>query len=545
MNILTKTELNTLLSSGRIELSAGTYCFPIDFSYDFGSLDVYIQGVAGKTVITTYDGTAATDFSPKEIDTTQPDNNLDGLYVVGKHPVTSYGGGLAHLNLKGVYNTNGENVFYVQGTVLKKSNGIWSRHYTGAGFITQGNLIVKDVIFDNCQFYILSPFSLMGKLTTSENFEVDNCKFNNVARVISSITYGGIDQKPNWYNTLQYYSAVGQLRFKNFKMTNNEFSKIHSFIVGGFPPSEITTITNNTIRDCNTILHCFNLFIKCYGNDDYFRDRISQNISNNFFINIKPIANNWTTSLIRTSGMATINANQFIDCSQQICFLSGGQSIFSNNMVSKWVDGVELQSPVILVKTGPSTNLITGNNIVAPMSTIVALEGTSNTIITGNNIIGLTRYRTVSPTTLGISKDRVYYVTNLAKFKELAINYDNTVINNCHVFYNKTTQKWSKTVINNIGFLFSKADGAIGTQYLKVSNNVLEVEGLTNVSSRVGSNFKSILINDNDITGSIYLHLGLTPIDDYVFTNNYLKTPLTHSGTQVRNIYNENNKVAK
>lgn len=526
-----------------VNIPSGKWVFPIDFQYDFGNKDVSIIG--NHTTITSYDGSQATDFSPKEIDTTQLDLHPDGLYVVGKHPYISYGGGLAHLNLKGVYNTNGENVFYVQGTILKKKDGIWSRHYTGAGFITQGNLVIKNITFDNCQFYLFSPFSLTGQLTTSENFEIDNCKFKNVSRIVSSLTYAGIDQKLNWYTTLQYYSANGQLRFKNFKITNNEFSDIHSFIVGGFPPSEITTITGNTIRDCKTILHCFNLFIKFYGNEDYFRDRISQNISNNYFINIHPIANNWTTSLIRTSGMATVNANQFIDCSQQICFLSGGQSVFSNNIVSKWNDGVEIQSPVILVKTGPSTNLITGNSIVAPMSTIIALEGTSNTIITGNNIVGLTRYRTISATTLGISKDRVYYVTDLAKFKELAVNYDTSIINNCHVYYNKTTQKWSKTYINNIGFLFSKVDGAIGNQYVKISNNTIEVEGLTNISSRTGTNFKSVLINDNDITGSIYLHLGLTLVDDYIFSNNYLKLALTHTGTQVRNMYIENNKIAR
>lgn len=362
--------------------------------------------------------------------------------------------------------------------------------------------------------------------------------------------YGGIDLQPNWYNNLQVYSAGGQLRFKNFKFTNNEATQIHSWIVCGFPPSYLTTITGNTIHDCFTWFCGFNLFIKYYGSEYYFTDRINQNISNNYFTNIRLIDNNAQTTLIRTSGMATVNNNQFIDVTQQVCFLSGGNATFSNNIVTKFVDGIETLSPVILIKMSVGTNIISGNSITAPFSTIVALEGTSNTIISGNNIIGLTRFRLVNSSLLSMTKDRVYYVVDTAVFHNLVGmgTYDTSIRTNTHVYYNKLKRQWVKTYLNLIGFVFSKADEAVGYQFLKISDNTIEAEGVTQIGGNPPGNFKSVNVSNNDISNAIYLHIGKTNIDDYIFSDNYTKGafPLPVAPyTAIKNLFFEYNKVSK
>ena len=115
-----------ILLSGHIKLESGVYVVPVNFSMDYRDTDITIEGVPGKTVITSYDGTEATNFNPKEIDTNLPDTFSNGLYVVANHPYISYGGGFAHLKLS--YNTGGNIVFYTMGTILKKDNGLFHLH---------------------------------------------------------------------------------------------------------------------------------------------------------------------------------------------------------------------------------------------------------------------------------------------------------------------------------------------------------------------------------------------------------------------------------
>ena len=440
-----------ILLSGHIKLEAGVYVVPVNFSMDYRDTDITIEGVAGKTVITSYDGTAATDFKPKEIDTNLPDSLQDGLYVVANHPYISYGGGYAHLKL--TYNTGGQVVFYTLGTILKKENGIWSRHYTGFGFKTKGNITVKNVIFDNCQFYLFSPFGQ----TISDRFQLINCRFKNVSRVLSSITYAGIDHKPDWYNALNYYNVFGNLRFKSFEIKDCTFEKIHTSIVWGVPPSENINIAGNKISDCNTMIAAFNLFIKFYGNESYFSDKISQVITGNTFMNVRS-SQNWQTALIRTSGIANVSNNNFIDCTQQSCFFYGENSTFSNNTVKKINTATEIQSPVVLIKSISGTNSFNGNTINAPYSTFIALEGGSSCNIHGNTVTAKTMY--------------------------------------------------------------SRNDNNNSNGYVKASGNVFTCQTITNIGSRASTTtFRTIDISGNTMIAPIYQHTGATTITNYIYNN--------------------------
>ncbi len=375
------------LASGNIVLGVGTYVLPPNFSYDYGSKNVTIQGIAGKTIITSYDGKAATNFKPVKLDTTKPDTFPDGQYVVWKHPIYSYGGGQAHLNLKGVYNTNGLDCFYTQGTILVKKNKIWSRHYTGYGFKTKGNMTIKNVTFDNCQFYLFSPFGL----SKTESFTIDNCIFKNVSRVIASMSYSGIDMKPEWFTHLQCYPSNGDFRFKNFTIKNSTFSQIHTSIVWGFPPAETTNITDNTIKDSNTIITAFNFMMKNYNDVNYFATRTTQTITGNTFSNIIT-ENSWTTSLIRTAGLATVTGNTFLQVSPQITHFYGGDSLFKLNTITKYNTSAEIQPVVLLNKSPESMLTIQENKITANLSILLAVENQSSCLIYNNNVTCKTIY---------------------------------------------------------------------------------------------------------------------------------------------------------
>lgn len=465
------------LINGHIKLDTGTYVLPIDLSIDFGDMDITIEGVPGQSTITSYDGTPETDFRPIELDTNIPDTFSNGLYVVANHPYISYGGGYAHLKL--TYNTGFQFVFYTMGTILKKENGIWSRHFTGYGFKTRGNITLKNIIFDNCQFYILSPFGQ----TTRDKLQISNCTFKNVSRVISSITYAGIDHKPDWYNALNYYSAFGKLRFKSFEIDHCNFEKIHTSIVWGFPPSEVVHITNNTIRDCNTMITAFNLFIKFYNNENYFNDKISQIIRGNTFINIKS-SQNWQTALIRTSGIANVSDNHFIDCTQQFVLVYGENFTFSNNIGKKINTNTEWMSPVILIKSPTGINTFTGNTINSPYSTFVALEGNSSCSFIGNTVTGKTFY--------------------------------------------------------------SRVDRTNSTASVKINNNTIQCATITNISSATPNSFKTVEVSNNTLTWGIFLNTGITNITNYVCSGNTLLNcyfPATI--TQATNQFYDNNQTLK
>lgn len=635
-------------SSVEIQIPEGTWIFPVDFQYDFGNNSITISGVPGKTIITTYDGTPATNFAiPEKIDITKqkptkagiyqidmtgmPYNvsaitnhihydfrnitgtlndyveissngtvsdktfnevkdlgyvteldvtlaapTKDGLYVVSNHKSWSYGGGQAHLNLKyndgesgatGNYPTLGNgNVYYLQGTILKLSSGTWSRHYTAAGFASKNNIIVKNIIFNNVQFNLFSPFDISGSAdvsSSSEKFLIDNCEFKNCAKVIGSMSYAGINHSTNWWRTLSVYNVNGLLRFKNFVITNSEFSYIHTAIVWGFPPSEQTLIRGNNIHDCYTAVTCFNFFITYYGNTEFFTNRVTQSITNNSFINIRPLGNaNWTTTLLRTSGMATISNNQFIDCTPQICYLAGGHSSFSNNVVEKFFDNLTTTTitPIILTKSGNVTNSITSNVVSAAFSTFIAIEGTSSEIISGNSFVGGSKTRYITSETTNITKDRIYNVQSLSQFQTLAgtdaynTAYDNTIARNNWVYYDKRTKIWKKlTTLPAVFYFYSKSDEAENKeQFVKILGNIIEAETLTHVSAAVSLQFKSVHVANNDVSYCTVLHVGSNAsVQEYICAGNSFKCStlaITSAGaltTQIKSLFFENNKCSR
>lgn len=390
--VISETQINEIFNHKNVNLDAGTYCLPVDFTLQLTSDNYSISGVPGKTIITSYNpADPSTNFRVQLLDTNQPDLFADGIYVVANNPYYSFGGGFKHLELP--YNTSGKKVLYTQGTVLVKKNGIWERHFTGSGFHVRGSLDVKNISFDNCQFYLFSPF---GK-TESPLFSIINCNFNNVARVLSSSLYGGRAGK-NWFNSLTEYPTNGDFRFKNLLIKGNHFSQIHTSIIWGCPPVKNVEITGNDIKNCPTTIAFFTLYQKKYGEEDYFSNRSIQLIANNNFENIVQGINSWTVTLTRTSGIATICNNRYINCSVQIAVLYGGNSLFTQNQVISENYPNQAPAPVIMVKNiDRPTHSFTKNKIIAPASIFVALEGMASIVISDNDLKVMTVFSKNNP----------------------------------------------------------------------------------------------------------------------------------------------------
>lgn len=335
----------------------------------------------GETAITTYNpSNAATSFNPKLLDTRLPDLNEDGIYVVANNPYYSFGGGFAHLTLN--YQTAGEKVLYTQGTLLIKAGGIWRRHFTGSGFHVSGNFYVSGIQFQNCQFYLFSPFGMR----LSDEFSIEDCDFNQVARVVSSCLYGARADS-NWFNSIDMYPNDGRYRFNRMTISNNTFSNIYTSIIWGCPPVKTVYIKDNIIRDCPTAIAFFTLYQKNYSDESFFANRNREYISGNTFQHIVQGVNSWNVSLIRTSGRATIQHNRFYNCSPQIVLLYGGNTLISKNVILKKVYPDQQQAPVFLIKNiGEPLHRFSKNEVNATSSIFVALEGKANIRIIKNKL---------------------------------------------------------------------------------------------------------------------------------------------------------------
>jgi hypothetical protein len=245
-----------------------------------------------------------------------------------------------------------------------------------------------------------------------------------------------------------------------------------------------------------------------------------------------------------------------------VCYLSGGNSTFSNNVVEVFYNqppSLEA-STVILSKSGTITNVIANNTISAPVSSFVQIEGTSCQIITGNNFIGGTKTRYITTNTNIITKDRTYNVRNVSVFHTLAntdpytLAYDSDIDQGHWIFYNKRRRKWERAISLPINYVFSKNDEVENKeQFIKIVGNILECDTITNLGSAVyGQQAKSITLMNNDISYCTVLHLcnGIN-LQEYICSDNNFKScsisMTTGSGftNQVKSLFFENNKIGR
>jgi len=495
----------------------------------------------------------------------------DGLYVVAKHPFDplAYGGSFTHLDLNGLtgWPTSGP-VLYLQGTILQKTGGTlapnWSRYFSGGGgFGTTGNMVVKDIIFDNVRFYLFSPFDLASPNPdgqTSDTLSITGCVFRNCARILSSITYAGITVPTNWFANV--YNAGGKYRFRNFTMADNDFSYIHESLCWGPPPALHTLITNNCVHDCYTILTSFFLYMPKPANTaNFWFGKITQTITDNSFIRIRPLnsAATATTCIIRTCGNAIVNDNIYLDITQQAIYISSINSTFNGNSVTKFIEDYS-ESPVMLVKVVDDQGVveISGNAIVSPQSDLVQIEGFASFNIVGNTYVGCTKGRLITQGTTEISTLKVYQVQNTGRYQTLAGSGNwLPVTKGKFTYFDKRRNLWVEMTIQPpASYMFSKsynttADAA--KEFVIIESNTIETETITRLGNSIaGTKFHLIAVRNNSIQYSLNLHLGNKVIvEEYVCTGNYLKNgslsmasndPFTY---QIKSMFFENNQIAK
>ncbi len=523
-------------------------------------------------------------------------NAYDGLYVVSKHTYFYYAGGFAHLNLKYVNGINSaggstnfnvgsgspNDVWYVQGTILKRTGSVWSRYFSGSysgvavtsggGFCSMGNMIVKDIIFDNTSFYLFSPFNIQQPQAhqTSDIFSILGCRFKNCNRVISSMSYGGTTPPANasWFYNVYDYN--GTLRFRNFNIVDNDFSYIHQSICWAAPPSLSTIISGNNVHDCYTMITAFFLFMATPNNTaGFWQGKITQSVTSNTFIRVRPLnpGANFNTSIIRTSGSAIVNDNVYLDITQQAVYISGGNSTFNNNSVTKFTESsISTSCPVVLIKVVDDEGMveISGNTIIAPQSGLVEMEGSASLNINNNFFIGGTKSRILIGITTELSSLKIYSIKNLTQFGVLLSGkYDTTqtYVVGSLIYFDKRINLWTKmqsTLPNS--FVFSKGylypiSSSPKSQHVAIQNNpLLEIESITNLNS---SNttvflFRSISVINNSVYFCTNLHIGnKVTVQEYICTGNYFRNGYLIMASnsafsdQVKSLFFENNNIAK
>lgn len=576
----------------RVHFPAGKYLLPADFEYDFGNDDLYISGDGpGKSIISTFQG-PETNFAipekinlaesrPKkdgiyqvdittsmvhreltavsgapldsyvqiknnqvssigfktvkelgyvtELDTESPDPGIDGLYVVAKHARHEYGGGFAHLTLafKGA-------PLYLQGTILQRKNGIWSRYYSSVAFIGSGNFTVKNISFSNFRPYLFLPASKKRNalLKTSDHFIIENCRFEHTARILATMAYAGISESPEWYKASSHYPIDGKMRFKRYIMKGNEFRYIHESISWGTPPANKYLVINNNIHDCYTLLNCFYLFPP-HNTALPVPEKSSFAISGNTFKRIRALnaGSENTVQLIRTINKGIISHNQFTDCTGIHLYLNGRTRVFNNIIRTFMADAPAKQPrpPLILVKLVRDKLISISNNDFSfgMMGNLVANESLASFDIYTNKLAGAgIRYLSDKPgNTFRLDVYKSYIIHNLSLFQTLAGkgNYDTYISLNDMVYFNKRRSRWEIQQNHSPMYLYSEVNNLAGSkQYIRLTGNVIETGYLTRIQKTSDAIFNSVSIINNQIAYCTGLNAGnkYTVINRYIFSGN-------------------------
>ena len=613
--------LNTCrLKNSPVHFPAGTYLLPADFEYDFGNEDLLITGEGpGKTILTTHAGPETNFAIPEkinltesnklkdgiyqvditaatvhrgylavqdagldsyvritkglihkvsldtvkalgyitELDTRGPDPGIDGLYVVAKHAKHEYGGGFAQLTLQypGA-------PLYLQGTILVRKKGIWSRYYPGVAFTGGGNFNVRNISFRNFRPYLFLPAAKKrnAALKTRDHFMLENCRFEHTARILATMTYAGIRETTEWYKASSHYPATGPFRFKRFIIKGNEFRYIHESISWGTPPANFYSITGNNVHDCYTMINCFYLFPPFNTSKrSYEKSRFS--ISRNSFTRIRSLnagAEN-TIQLIRTWQEGNISNNVFTDCTGIHLYLNGRTKIRHNRIKTYMADAPPNQPrpPLILVKMAGNELITLSNNNFrfGMMGNLVANESLASFHIHNNILYGAGNRYLLSNAdkTAGLDNYKSYIIGNLAAFKKLTSpgNYDTTVIQSDMVYYNKRSSRWEKQQNTYPMYLFSEVNNLTGyKQNIHFTGNEIETGYLTRIQKTIPAAYHSVSFSNNHIAYSTGLHAGNehTTINHYRFSGNGVKngslvmTSLGNVSSSVRKVHISNNR---
>lgn len=573
----------------------GKYLLPADFEFDFGNADLLIKGDGpGNTILSTYNGPETNFAIPEKIDLTKErkskdgiyqvdiiagtvhrdfisvsnvpldsyikidgsevipvslaevkalgyiteldassaDPGIDGIYVVSKHAKHEYGGGFAHLTL-GFPGSP----LYVQGTILQRKNGTWSRYYSSVAFIGGGNFSVKNISFRNFRPYLFLPAAKKRNtvLKTSDFFIFENCRFEHTARILATMAYAGIQETENWYKASSYYPINGSHRFKRFIIKGNEFSYIHESISWGTPPAGSYTIMNNHVHDCYTMLNGFYLFPP-YNTSLPVPAQSKFAVTGNKFIRIRALnaGSENTVHLLRTMNKGIIFNNTFIDCTGIHLYLDGSTRV-SGNMIKCFmadVPALQPRPPLILVKLARQEAITISNNRIymGMMGNFIANESQAsfnvyNNQLTGPGIRYITKLSVDEP---ALDMYRTYIINNIQTFQKKAGTgkYDSAARLSEMVYFNKRKTRWEKVTNIPLMYLYSEVNHFNKVkQYVRFSGNEIETGYLTRIQKNVQTVFNAVYFENNRISFCTGMNAGNeeTIINSYRFTGNIVK----------------------
>lgn len=533
----------------------------------------YIKVVAGVPSIATLEEVKLAGYVT-ELDVDGADPGYDGIYVVagGTGPT---GGGYGHYELnQSVFNTNGEKVPYLIGTMLKRVGGVWSRLDFTHGFVTGGHIQLQDITFRDCAFYPYTPKSgptdFHQANIPGRNHIIKNCSFHNVSRVNGQdrwglnlsgsggwTDYGGL--VPGRYN---HFLQQGHKNYDHTIIEDCDFSYIHTSIMWEISPTRTLKIRNCNIRECFTNIECFLYNPYGTGEDGYTNEPQNVLFENLFFEKVRkydPKTNGY--HLLRSLGNATYN-NIRIKSGSGICFYAGGSNNnFTNCVVDLFMEDTPTASidewaiPEVFHVKGFNFNdpngvdLITNCTVNAAWCTPIDQKGRdSDLIVTNSYLAHAGYYETVTTQTIRLDQRYIYWISDFATFQSLATiaedGYDTVIYDeanitgrNQYVYWDKRRmiwRRWTKGPMTNQGVLDRTTDSSIYHPKSVIFNGCI-LKGYALLKANTSS-YDRIVVNGGELhTASDMIHarngmyLNRLYLNDVVWYRKLGATPVSHS----------------
>jgi hypothetical protein len=381
-------------NSKTVYFPEGTYEFPSDFEFDFGTTPFKLVGDGrDKTIITTsaslsvryaekVDITSQKPFKPGiyQVDVVGPTIHSDfsslGLALGDYVQVTSgtcskindfaevkSAGYVTDLDITtssgatqaGLYVVSNTNVSFSGGSFYPMAEPAWmtgpsslmlgylidvtsgttsmvhTRYDASRGFIFRGDAHIEGLKFNDVSFYIFSHFYDTVSKKMEKNMLLRDCSFSNCTRVFSVQAYGGPNGKVDVDPQETYPNGSGV--YKGFAFNSFEISHCE---FDNIHTSILwyTPYTRNWIIRNNIVRDCYNaVALFFYHADDAYRHNVCQ-VEGNTFVRCRnyggPVVNGGKV-MVRTPGKALVSNNTALSCNG-IHFYTGGPNnkVFDN-----------------------------------------------------------------------------------------------------------------------------------------------------------------------------------------------------------------------
>lgn len=439
-------------------------------------LDGYIKVVSGVVSPSSLSEVMAAGWIA-ELDVEQADPGIDGRYVVAHLNYATTGGAYSHYSLP--YNTS---VKILAGAYLQRSGGVWSRPNPTDGFICGGNIIFRNIKFEDCAFYIITPTNKVAGNTDFDQYTIEDCEFNHVLRVNAldrqntNSTYPGVQGFRKGSN---YHFADGQnFNYKEINLKRNKFSYVHTCVFWEYPPTRKLTVWDNIYRKMFTLQEMSVYLPMSSGtpaDDEDSEGYTSQtviSIANNIVEDVRnysPVSTGGM-HIFRTNGKSEVLNNRIYNCNRTHFYLTGTGHDVRGNILVPFLDcyaatdghpaqpvppsGPAWAEPILFhIKGGDlvsSNAIFLSNNRVEKAGYYLPLDLKADSnydVVVSNCKLQSAGYAgAILATDTEINRQFMYKVVNLANFQTLAGagKYDVSIVQNDFVYWDIRRTKWMK-----------------------------------------------------------------------------------------------------